>query len=262
MFSFARAKNQTQLASKDMNILVCIAKVPDTTTKIKFTDNNTKFAADRVQWVINPLDEFALTRAIEIKEVLGGTITVINVGLADTEPLIRKAFAIGADEGIRVNADPTDCFFVGTQLAHYAKQGNYDFVLAGRETTDFEGAQVGGIIAEYMGIPFVAGVPKFDYDGTTATMDREVDGGKEKLTVNPPFVASIQEGVCEPRIPSMRGIMSARTKPLTVVEPIEAATFASVLSYELPPPKGECRYVESENAEQLIELLHTEAKAL
>mgnify|MGYP002526986305 FL=1 len=161
-----------------------------------------------------------------------------------------------------MNADPTDCFFVGTQLAHYAKEGNYDFVLAGRETTDFEGAQVGGIMAEHMGIPFIAGVPKFDYDGTIATMDREVDGGKEKLTVNPPFVVSIQEGVCEPRIPSMRGIMSARTKPLTVVEPIEAATFASVLSYELPPPKGECRYVESENAEQLIELLHTEAKVL
>ena len=245
-----------------MNILVCIAKVPDTTTKINFTDNNTKFNEDRVQWVINPLDEFALTRAIEIKEVLGGSITVINVGLADTEPLIRKAFAIGADEGIRVNAAPSDCYFVGTQLAHYAKEGNYDFVLAGRETTDYEGAQVGGIIAEYMGLPFIAGVPKFDYDGTTATMDREVEGGKEKLTVNPPFVASIQEGVCEPRIPSMRGIMSVRTKPLNVVEPVEAGALAGVVSYELPPPKSGCTYVESENAEQLIELLHSEAKAL
>lgn len=245
-----------------MNILVCIAKVPDTTTKITFTDDNTKFNTERVQWVINPLDEFALTRAIEIKEVLGGTITVINVGLADTDPLIRKAFAIGADEGIRVNAEPTDCYFVGTQLAHYAKEGNYDFILAGRETTDFEGAQVGGIIAEYMGIPFIAGVPKFDYDGTIASMDREVEGGKEKLTVNPPFVASIQEGVCEPRIPSMRGIMSARTKPLTVVEPIEAESFSGVVSYELPPAKSGCTYVDAENAEELIELLHNEAKAL
>lgn len=245
-----------------MKILVCIAKVPDTTTKISFTDNNTKFAEDRVQWVINPLDEFALTRAIEIKEVLGGEITVINVGLADTEPLIRKAFAIGADDGIRVNADPTDCLFVGTQLAHYAKEGGYDFVLAGRETTDFEGAQVGGIVAGLMGIPFISGVPSFDFDGTTATMEREVEGGKEKLTANPPFVASLQEGVCEPRIPSMRGIMSARTKPLTVVEPIEAETNASITSYELPAPKGDCTYVEADNAEQLIELLHSEAKAL
>lgn len=245
-----------------MNILVCIAKVPDTTTKINFIDNNTKLEADRVQWVINPLDEFALTRAIEIKEVLGGSITVINVGLADTEPLIRKAFAIGADEGIRVNADPSDCFFVGTQLAHFAKEGNYDFVLAGRETTDFEGAQVGGIIAEYMGIPFVCGVPKFDFDGTTATMEREVEGGKEKLTVNPPFVASLQEGVCEPRIPSMRGIMSARTKPLTVVEPVEAIALTGVVSYELPAEKGGCKYVDAENAEELIDLLHNEAKAL
>ncbi|HHZ64282.1 MAG TPA: electron transfer flavoprotein beta subunit/FixA family protein, partial [Flavobacteriales bacterium] len=137
-----------------MNVLICIAKVPDTTTKITFTENNTQFNTDRVQWVINPLDEFALTRAIEIKEALGGTITVMNVGLADTEPLIRKAFAIGADEGIRINAEPTDCFFVASQIAHYAKEGNYDYIFAGRETTDYEGAQVGGIVAEFMGIPF------------------------------------------------------------------------------------------------------------
>ena len=246
----------------DMNILVCIAKVPDTTTKITFTDNNTKFNTDRVQWVINPLDEFALTRAIELKEVLGGKITVINVGQADTEPLIRKAFAIGADEGIRVNADPSDCFYVGTQIAHFVKEGDYDFVFTGRETTDNVGAQVGGVIAEHLGWPFIAGAPKFDYDGTTATLEREVEGGKEKLTVNPPFVVSIQEGVCEPRIPSMRGIMSARTKPLNVVDPIEGDAFVSVQSYELPPPKGECKYVESANAEQLIDLLHNEAKAL
>jgi len=245
-----------------MNILVCIAKVPDTTTKITFTDNNTKFNKERVQWVINPLDEFALTRAIELKEALGGTITVINVGKIDTEPLIRKAFAIGADEGIRVDAEPADCFFVGAQIAHYAKEGSYDFIFTGRETTDYEGAQVGGIIAEYMDWPFIAGVPKFDYDDTSAVMEREVEGGKEKLTVNPPFVVSIQEGVCEPRIPSMRGIMSARTKPLKVVDPIESDAFVSVQSYELPAPKGECKYVEAENAEQLIDLLHNEAKAL
>ncbi len=245
-----------------MNILVCIAKVPDTTTKITFTENNTKFNADRVQWVINPLDEFALTRAIELKEALGGKITVINVGLADTEPLIRKAFAIGADDGIRVNAEPSDCLFVGSQIAHFVKEGAYDFVFTGRETTDYEGAQVGGVIAEYLGWPLVAGVPKFDYDGTTATLEREVEGGKEKLTVAPPFVVSIQEGVCEPRIPSMRGIMSARTKPLNVVDPVEGGAFVSVQSFELPPPKGECKYVEADNAEQLIDLLHNEAKAL
>ena len=246
----------------NMNILVCIAKVPDTTTKISFADNNTKFNTERVQWVINPLDEFALTRAIELKEVLGGTITVISVGKADTEPLIRKAFAIGADEGIRVDADPTDCFFTGSQIAHYAKEGNYDFIFAGRETTDYEGAQVGGIVAELMGIPFIAGVPKFDFDGNLATLEREVEGGKEKITVKPPFLASIQEGVTEPRIPSMRGIMSARTKPLKVVPAVEAGSYVGVEHYELPPPKGACKYVEAENAGQLIELLHKEAKAL
>lgn len=245
-----------------MNVLICIAKVPDTTTKITFTENNTQFNTDRVQWVINPLDEFAMTRAIEIKEELGGTITVMNVGLADTEPLIRKAFAIGADEGIRINAEPTDCYFVATQIAHYAKEGNYDYIFAGRETTDYEGAQVGGIVAELMGIPFIAGVPKFDYDGTTATMEREIEGGKEVISVNPPFLASIQEGVTEPRIPSMRGIMSARTKPLTVVEPVEAGSFVKIKSYELPPAKGECKYVEADNAEELINLLHSEAKVI
>jgi len=245
-----------------MNILICIAKVPDTTTKISFTDNNTKFNTDRVQWVINPLDEFALTRAIEIKEALGGKITVINVGLADTEPLIRKAFAIGADEGIRVNAEPTDCFFVGNQIAHYAKEGEYDFVFAGRETTDFEGSQVGGIVAELLGIPYISGVPKFDFDGTVATMEREIEGGKEVLSVKPPFLASIQEGVTEPRIPSMRGIMSARTKPLTVVDPIEANSFAGVTSYELPPAKGACKYVEADNPKELINLLHNDAKII
>ncbi len=245
-----------------MNVLICIAKVPDTTTKITFTENNTQFNTERVQWVINPLDEFALTRAIEIKEALGGTITVMNVGLADTEPLIRKAFAIGADEGIRINAEPTDCYFVATQIAHYAKEGNYDYIFAGRETTDYEGAQVGGIVAEIMGIPFIAGVPKFDYDGTTATMEREIEGGKEVISVNPPFLASIQEGVTEPRIPSMRGIMSARTKPLTVVEPVDAGSFVKIKSYELPPSKGECKYVEADNAEELINLLHTEAKVI
>jgi len=245
-----------------MNILICIAKVPDTTTKISFKDDNTQFNTDRVQWVINPLDEFALTRAIEIKEALGGTITVINVGGADTEPLIRKAFAIGADEGIRVDAEPTDCHFVATQIAHYAKEGDYTFIFAGRETTDYEGSQVGGIVAELMGLPFISGVPKFDYDGTTAIMEREIEGGKETISVDPPFLASIQEGVTEPRIPSMRGIMSARTKPLKVVEAVDAGSHVSVAGYQLPPPKGECKYVEADNAEELINLLHNEAKVI
>ena len=245
-----------------MNILVCIAKVPDTTTKITFKDNNTQFNTDRVQWVINPLDEFALTRAIEIKEASEGKITVINVGKADTEPLIRKAFAIGADEGIRIDAEPADCYFVAAQIAHYAKEGKYDFIFAGRETTDYQGAQVGGMVAEFLGIPFIAGVPKFDFDGKVATMEREIEGGKEVLTVKPPFLASIQEGVTEPRIPSMRGIMSARTKPLNVVQPVEADTFTGIKCYELPPAKGECKYVDAENPAELINLLHNDAKVI
>jgi electron transfer flavoprotein beta subunit len=245
-----------------MNILICIARVPDTTTKIAFKNNNTEFDGDRVQWVINPLDEFALTRAIEIKEALGGKVTVMNVGKADTEPLIRKAFAIGADEGIRIDAEPTDCYFVASQIAHYAKDGGYDFIFTGRETTDFEGCQVGGIVAEHLGVPFISGVPKFDYDGQTAVMEREIEGGTEVLSVSPPFIASIQEGVAEWRIPSMRGIMMARSKPLKVVPPIDSDSFVGIASYQLPEAKGDCRYVDSENAKDLIRILHEEAKVI
>ena len=245
-----------------MNILICIAKVPDTTTKIAFKNENTEFDGDRVQWVINPLDEFALTRAIEIKEALGGKVTVINVGKSDTEPLIRKAFAIGADEGIRIDAEPTDCYFVASQIAHYAKDGGYDFIFTGRETTDFEGCQVGGIVAEHLGIPFISGVPKFDYDGQTAVMEREIEGGTEVLSVKPPFLASIQEGVAEWRIPSMRGIMMARSKPLNIVPAIDSDSFVGIASYQLPETKGDCQYVDSENAKELIRILHEEAKVI
>lgn len=254
--------NEPHIVLIIMHIAVFIAKVPDTTTKISFADNNTRFNAERVQWVINPLDEFALTRALELREQHGGKVTVINVGGVDTEPLIRKAFAIGADQGIRIDAEPSDAVFVATQIAHYARDLGCDFFFAGRQTTDYEGCQVGTMVAELLGIPSITGVPKFDFDGTVAIMEREIEGGKEVIEVKPPFIATIQEGVTEPRIPTMRGIMQARTKPLRVVQPVSAEVCTSIKSYELPPPKGTCKMVNPDNPAELIELLHKEAKVI
>lgn len=246
-----------------MNIIVCIAVTPDTTTKIRFVDSDTKLDSSGVQFIINPLDEFALTRALELKEADGsGMVTVINVGSIDAEPVIRKALAIGADEAIRVDAEPADCYFVATQIANALKDKQYDAIFTGRETIDFEGGQVGGMVAEFLNLPFINGVPKLDMTGTESTMEREIDGGKEVLSVNGVYVAAIQEGVTMPRIPSMRGIMSSRTKPLNVVPPTDAQPLTSVKNFELPPVRTECKLIDPDNAEELINLLHTEAKVI
>ena len=219
-----------------MKFLVCISNVPDTTTKITFTPDNKEFNKAGVQFVINPWDEYALTRAIELKEAQGGgTVTVLNVGEADTEPNIRKALAIGADDAIRVNAHPKDAFFVAQQIASIAKDGGYDVILMGKESIDYNGFQVHGMVGELLGIPTVAPAMKLDMSGNTATLEREIEGGKEIVEVNTPFVASCQQPMCEPRIPNMRGIMTARTKPLKVVEPTADAARTEVADLRAAP---------------------------
>ena len=246
-----------------MKILVCISKVPDTTTKISFTDNNTRFNTDKVQWIINPYDEwYALVRALELKEAIGGSVTVINVGPADNEQIIRKALAIGADDAVRINLDPQDSYIAAVQVAEYAKGQGYDMILLGKETIDYNESAMGGMVAEMLDLPFVSYVSKLDIDGKTAKMTREIEGGKEIVEVETPFVASAQKGMAEARIPSMRGIMSARTKPINVVEPVAADELTNIARYELPPPKGNVKYIEPENAGQLIDLLHNEAKVI
>ena len=245
-----------------MKILVCISQVPDTTTKITFTQDKKAFNTQGVQFIINPYDEIALTRGLELKESAGGTVTVITVGGANTEPNIRKALAIGADDGIRVNAEPTDAYFTATQIAEAAKKNNYDLILTGRESIDYNGAQVGMMLAELLGLPSVSVVTKLDLTGTEATVEREIDGGKETVMVSLPFVASAQKGMAEPRIPNMRGIMTARTKPLTVVEPVGDLKLSSSAAYENPPAKTAVKLVDKEKPEELINLLHTEAKII
>ncbi|WP_205503938.1 electron transfer flavoprotein subunit beta/FixA family protein [Rufibacter psychrotolerans] len=245
-----------------MKILVCISNVPDTTTKITFTPDGKAFNTAGVQFVINPYDEYALTRAIELKEALGGTVTVLNVGEADTEPNIRKALAIGADDAIRVNLKPTDAFLVAQQIAHYAKEGAYDLILMGRESIDYNGFQVHGMVGELLGIPTIAPAIKLDVNGTTATVEREIEGGKEVIEAALPLVVTAQQPMSEPRIPNMRGIMTARTKPLKVVEPVGQDAKTSVQHYELPPAKSGVKMIPAENAGDLIKLLRNEAKVL
>jgi electron transfer flavoprotein beta subunit len=245
-----------------MKILVCISNVPDTTTKITFTDNNTQFNTNGVQFILNPYDEIALARAIELTDGDKGTVTVINVGEVGTEPTIRKALAIGATDAVRINAKPHDAWFVAYQIAQYIKANPFDLVLTGRESIDYNGSKVAGMLGELLDLPSVSIIKKLDVDGDQATVEREIEGGKEILTIPFPFVAGTAEGVAEPKIPNMRGIMSARTKPLTVVEPVAVKTNSEIISYETPAPRGQVKLVPADDAEQLIALLHTEAKII
>jgi electron transfer flavoprotein beta subunit len=245
-----------------MKILVCITHVPDTTSKINFTANNTKFDSAGVQFIIGPYDDYALARAIELKEASGATVTVLNVGLAETEPTLRKALAIGADDAIRVNADPSDSFFVAAQIAEHAKAIGYDLILMGRESIDYNSGVVHSIVGELLGIPSVSPVMKLDLDGSTAKIAREIEGGKEYLEIGLPFVAGCQEPIAEWKIPNMRGIMSARTKPLKVVEPKPADSGVSLEKFELPPPKGSVKMIPADKVEELVTLLKNEARVI
>jgi electron transfer flavoprotein beta subunit len=246
-----------------MKILVCISKTPDTTAKIAFTDNNTKFAQDGVQWIINPYDEwYALVRAIELKEKDPSTVIhLLTVGLSDTEPIIRKALALGGDEAIRINADSTDSYYIAAQIAAVAKEG-YDLVLTGKETIDYNGSSIGGMVAELLDVAYVSLATKLDLNGTEVTLNREIEGGEETCAVSLPLVVSCQKGMAEQRIPNMKGIMGARTKPLKVVEPVSADIYTEVVSFELPPAKSGVKLVSADNPAELVKLLHEEAKVI
>jgi electron transfer flavoprotein beta subunit len=245
-----------------MKILVCISHVPDTTSKINFIDNYTKFDTSGVQFIIGPYDDYALARAIELKETSGTTVTVLNVGLVDTEPTLRKALAIGADDAIRVNAEPSDSFFVAEQIAAQARAISCDLILMGRESIDYNSGVVHGIVGELLGWPSVSPVMKLEIAGNKAKLAREIEGGKEHLEVDLPFVAGCQEPIAEWKIPNMRGIMSARTKPLKVVEAVPADGGVKLSKFELPPPKGSVKMIAADNVAELVRLLKNEAKVL
>lgn len=248
-----------------MKILVCISHVPDTTSKINFTDGNSKFDSNGVQFVINPNDEFGLTRAMWFKEKQGASIDVINVGGPETEPTLRKTLAIGADAAIRVNAQATDGFTVAKHIAKVVEDGSYDLIIAGRESIDYNGGMVPGMVASLVNANFVNNCIGLEIEGTKVSAIREIDGGKEVVSTSLPLVIGGQKGIVQEsdlRIPNMRGIMMARQKPLTVVEPANIAAKTTSVSFEKPAAKGAIKLVSADNLEELVNLLHNEAKVI
>ncbi len=248
-----------------MKVLVCISHVPDTTSKINFTSDNKEFDKNGVQFVINPYDEFGLTRAVWLQEKNGATVTVINVGRAETEPTLRKALAIGANDAIRIDADPTDGFYVASQIAAVAKENQYDIIIAGRESIDYNGGQVPGMLAALLNVPFVNACMGLEVEGDKVSLIREIDGGKEKISSSMPLVIGGQKGLVEEKdlkIPNMRGIMQARTKPLNVRPAVEADHRTTVGTFEKPAPKSAVKMIDADNVEELVKLLHNEAKVI
>ncbi len=249
-----------------MKILVCISNVPDTTTKVKFIDDFKKLDINGIQWVINPWDELSLTRALELKDDASAgvkSVTVVHVGTAASEPTIRKALAIGADDAIRINAEPSDAFFVASQIAEVVKSDSFDMILCGIESSDYNGSTVGGMLAELLNYPSVSAVSSIKIENNQVILNREIDGGKETLTVPSPLVAIVQKGIAkEPRIAAMRGIMMARTKAIKLVEPVSVQPLTEVVKFELPKPRAACKFIDAENPKQLIELLQNEAKVI
>ena len=246
-----------------MKLLVCISKAPDTTAKIAFTDGNSKFDENGVQYIVNPYDEwYALVRALELVEANGGSVTTITVGTAADDPTIRKALAIGANDAIRIDTEALDAGNVAKQISEYAKDKEFDIIFTGKETINYNGAQVGGMIAEHLNLPFISLGTKLDVNGDTATLERDVQGGIEIVEVNTPFVVAAAKGMAEQRIPNMRGIMAARTKPLNVLPAAQIENLTSVVSYALPDAKEGCKYVDPENMDELVDLLHNQSKVI
>ncbi len=248
-----------------MKILVCISSVPDTTAKINFTADKSAFDKNGIQWVINPLDEFALTKAIKLQESQGATVTVVNVGNTETEPVIRKALAIGANDAIRINMEPKDSYSTAKELAKVAQEGGYDLILAGKESIDYNGGAVPGMLAQLLDKPFVNACVGLDVNGAEANAVREIEGGKETISVKLPAVVAGQKGLMEEKdliIPNMRGIMSARTKPLQVVEPSATEVKVEAISFDSVPPRAAVKLVTPDNLDELVRLLHEEAKVI
>ena len=245
-----------------MKILVCISNVPDTTTKVTFTDNNTQLITNGVQFILNSYDEIALAKAIELIEGDNGSVTVIHVGEINSEPTIRKALAIGATDAIRINTKPIDAWFVANQIAYYLKGNHYDLILTGSESIDFNGSKVTSMLGELLSIPSVSVIKKLTIEGNNAIVEREIEGGKEIISMPLPIIVGTSEGVAEPKIPTMRGIMSVRTKPLTVIEAVHLEVNTGIIEFEFPEQRGNVRLVNSDDLEELISLLHNEVKVI
>ncbi len=246
-----------------MKLLVCISKTPETTTKIALNEDGTAFKTEGVQYIMNPYDEwYALVRALELKEAVGGSVTAVNVGSAGNDTIIRKALAIGADDAVRINAEPHSSLYIAKQIAEFAKSENFDIIFFGKEAIDYNGSEVGAMVAEFLDMPFISYANKLEVEGNTAKVAREIEGGVEVAEVQTPFALSAAKGLAEQRIPNMRGIMMAKRKPLKVVEAVDFEDQAKAVAYELPPPKSAVKLIDPDNMEELVRLLHEEAKVI
>lgn len=246
-----------------MKLLVCVSKTPDTTTKVKFTADGTALDESGVQFIMNPYDEwYALVRALELKEAVGGTVTLIHVGPATNDAIIRKGLAVGADDAVRIDTEAGSSLNVAKQISAYAADKGYDIIFLGKESIDYNGSEVGAMLAEYMNLPYISYANHMDVDGNTATLTREIEGGSEVVEVATPFVVSAAKDMAEQRIPNMRGIMMAKRKPLNVVPAVDFDNPVSIIKYELPPEKSGVKLVDPDNMEELVRLLHEEAKVI
>ncbi|MBK9254955.1 MAG: electron transfer flavoprotein subunit beta/FixA family protein [Saprospiraceae bacterium] len=246
-----------------MNLLVCISKTPDTTSKISFKNDNTEYNSDGVNFIMNPYDEwYALVRALELTESSGGNVTVINVGPSSNDIIIRKALAIGANDAVRIDGESPDAFFTASQIVAFAKDKNYDIILTGKETIDYNGSGVGAMIAELLELPYISYATHLEVNGTISTVTRDIEGGEEVCEVSGPFVLSAAKGLAEQRIPNMKGIMMAKSKPLVVIPPITVTSKVSTVKFVLPAAKGGVKLIDPDNMDELVRLLHEEAKVI
>lgn len=247
-----------------MKILVCITKTPDTTSKVAFKNDNTQFDDAGVQWIINPYDEwYSLVKAVELKETDPSAILhILTLGDAGSDAILRKALSIGGDEAIRINGTGHDAFYIASQIAAVAKQGSYDLILTGKESIDYNSASVGATLAALLDWPYAALTNKLSVAGSEATITHEIDGGEETLKAALPLVIGSTKGLAEQRIPNMRGIMGARSKPLHVTEPIAAESLTEITSFELPAAKAGVRLIEAGQEAELVRLLQEEAKVI
>ncbi len=246
-----------------MRILVCVSKAPDTTSKVVFKDGNTQFVEDGVTWILNPYDEwYALVRALELKEAQGGNVTVLNVGAADNDAIIRKALALGVDDAVRIDIDPTDAFVTASNIASYAKDKAYDLIMFGKETINYNGSEVGGMVAELLDMTYVSMASKLDVTAGVATLERDITNGIEIIEAKLPLVISAQKGMAEQRIPNMRGIMAARTKPVEIVAANGSSALTVAKQFELPAEKSGCKYYTADQMDELVHDLHAVAKVI
>lgn len=246
-----------------MNILVCISKTPETTSKISFKNSDTEYNTDGVNFIMNPYDEwYALVRAIELTEAQGGSITILNVGDASNDIIIRKALAIGGDKAVRIDIDAKDAYTTAANIADYARDKGFDIIFTGKETIDYNGSEIGAMVSELLDVPYISYATKLDSSGGQHTISREIEGGAEVCSVSGQVVISSAKGLAEQRIPNMKGIMMAKSKPLDVLAPTQSSTRVNTVKFTLPPAKTGVKLIDPENMDELVNLLHAEAKVI